>query len=127
VKKILGLLFLVFVISGCFPFGGQQRTIVGNYQLEQWEDFETYYLCKKGEEFSGGGLIEGTVKSLGWNSNYIVAKRYSTYRGDPDGWMIIDVKSGKISGPLNDADFAARSELKSIQTFEPDAAWNKLK
>jgi len=96
------LLLLLTVMSGCFPGDGQQRTIVGDYRLHQWEDDKTYYLHKRGQDDSsqGGSIIGGTVLQIGWNNHYIVAKRYSIYRGDADGWMIIDTQSGAISGPF---------------------------
>jgi hypothetical protein len=81
----------------------------GRLQLEQWEDGNTYYLNKKGHKGSGsgGGLLDGTVQRIGWSQRYIVAKRYSTFRGDPDGWMVIDLQSGEITGPFSDAEFSA--------------------
>jgi hypothetical protein len=115
-------------MSGCFPGDGTQRTIVGDYRLHQWEDGTTYYLHKRGQDDSsqGGSIIGGTVIRIGWSSHYILAERHSIYRGDPDGWMIIDVQSGVISGPFSDADFRARPEAQGIQIYEVSEAWRKL-
>ena len=121
-SEIILLLFLATLV-GCSQ---QQRKIVGSYRLEQWEDFKTYYLDKKGQENSGGGIINGVVLRIGWNDRYIVAERHANYRGDSDGWMIIDVKSDVISGPFNEADFHARPEAKDIQIYEAGEAWKKL-
>jgi len=129
-KRLLALLALVLalsvVFSGCFPFGVQQRKIAGDFSLEQWEDSTTYYLRKRGADNSGGGVIEGTVDRIGWSERYIVVKRRSLFRGDPDGWMIIDLKSKVIVGPFSDADFSVRSQSKNIETFAPGEAWKKL-
>jgi hypothetical protein len=117
------LLVAVFT-SGC----GSQHKIVGDYRLEQFEDFKTYYLHKRGLDDSsqGGSIIGGSVIRLGWNSRCIVAERHSIYRGDADGWMIIDVQSGAISGPLSETDFQARAEIQGIQIYKASEAWKKL-
>ena len=72
------------------------------------------------------GAIEGTVDRIGWSERYIAVKRRSLFRGDPDGWMIIDLKSKVIVGPLSDEDFGDRSQSKDIETFTPAEAWEKL-
>ena len=111
-------------MTGC----GRGRTVAGAFQLEQWEDRKTYYLHKSGLDDSsmGGSVIGGTVLRIGWNSRFIVAERYSFYRGDPDGWMIIDVVSGAFSGPFLEAEFRARPEAQGIQIYEVSEAWKKL-
>jgi len=118
------MLLLVVALSGC----EQQHKIAGDYRLEQFEDGETYYLHKRGHDDSseGGSIIGGTVLRLGWNSRYIVAERHSIYRGDADGWMIIDVQSGAMLGPFNEADLHTNSEVQGIQIFEVSEAWKKL-
>jgi hypothetical protein len=30
--------------TGCFPGGGEERRLVGDFRLEQWEDGTMYYL-----------------------------------------------------------------------------------
>ena len=124
---IIGSLVLVF-IAILFVFGGWERKVVGKYRLEQFEDFKTYYLHKAGQDDSaeGGSIIGGIVLRIGWSSRYIVAERHSIYRGDPDGWMIIDVESGKISGPFTETAFQARPESKGIQIYEASEAWKRL-
>lgn len=122
--RVLSLLCLTCFLSGC----GNERTIKGAFRLEQWEDGETYYLHRRSQDdsASGGGIIEGTVRRLGWNNRFILVDRHSNYRGDPDGWMIIDVRSEKIIGPFTDAELRARSEASGIQTYRINEAWKKL-
>jgi hypothetical protein len=121
-------LLIVFLISGCFPGDGQQRTIVGDYRLHQWEDGQTYYLHKRGQDDSaqGGSIIGGTVVRIGWSSRYILVERHSIYRGDPDGWIIIDVQSGTMSGPFAEADLQAHPESKDIKIYGASEAWKIL-
>jgi hypothetical protein len=99
------------------------RRVEGPYRLEQFESGK-FYLEKAGAPETGGGCIEGTVEQIGWTSGFIFAKRYSTYRGDPDGWMIIDVAKQSIVGPITDPDF--RQKYPSVQTLSPEEAWKKL-
>jgi hypothetical protein len=118
------LCFIALLVTGC----GNERTVAGAFRLEQWEDGTTFYLHKRGLDDSaqGGSVIGGTVLRLGWSSRFVVAERHSIYRGDPDGWMIIDVQSGAISGPFTDAEFKARPESQGIQIHEANEAWRRL-
>jgi len=121
--SILALSLLV-AASGC----ERQHTIVGDFRLEQFEDGQTYYIHKRGQDDSpeGGSIIGGTVLKLGWSSKYIVAERHSIYRGDPDGWMIIDAQTGVITGPFTDEDFRKHPEAQGIQIYEVSEAWKRL-
>ena len=112
-------LLLVFCATGC---NQNQRTVSGLYRLELFE--ERYYLEKAGVEESGGGCIDGAVQEIGWTNGFIFARRYSTYRGDPDGWMIIDVSKQSIIGPLTGAEF--RLKYPAVQTLSPEDAWKRL-
>lgn len=119
------LIGLAFLLSGC---GLQQRRIAGDYRLEQWEDFKTYYLHRRGHDDSaeGGSIIGGTVLQIGWSDRFIVAKRQSISRSDPDGWMIIDVRSDTMTGPFTDAEMRGRSDVQGIEILEVSEAWKKL-
>lgn len=118
----------LILLSVLFPGCDNRRRIVGGYQLEQWEDGHTYYLHRSGQDDSanGGSIIEGTVLRLGWSSRYVVAKRYSIFRGDPDGWMIIDVQTGAITGPFSDTEIQTHSESKGIKIYDAPDAWKML-
>jgi len=118
------MLSLFVVVSGC----EQQHTIAGDYRLEQFEDGQTYYLHKRGHDDSadGGSIIGGIVLRLGWSSRYIVAERHSIYRGDPDGWMIIDVQTGAMTGPFTETDLRKHSEVSGIQIYEVSESWKRL-
>jgi hypothetical protein len=123
---LLTLFCAALLCSGCFPGGGKERKLAGDFLLEQWEDGTTYYLRRRGHDSQGGGIIEGTVVRIGWSSRYILAQRYSIFRGDPDGWMIIDVQSGSITGPFTDAQLQARPEASGITTLPVAEAWRRL-
>jgi hypothetical protein len=121
VRGFLRCLALLPVLVTCLPFGGSERRIAGPYRLEQWEDGATYYLRGPGEDpDGGGGLLEGTVTRIAWTRGVIVARRYANFRGDPDGWMVIDVRARTLTGPLSDSALAARPDLAAIRTMPPD-------
>jgi len=111
-------------MAGC----DQQRKVAGDYRLQQWEDGQTYYLHKRGHDDSseGGSIIGGTVLRIGWSARYVLAERHSIYRGDPDGWMIIDVQTGSTRGPLTEADLRGRPESQGITIYEAGEAWKRL-
>lgn len=118
------LCLVALLMTGC----ANERTVAGAFRLELFEDGTTYYLHKRGQDDSsqGGSIIGGTVLRLGWSSRYIVAERHSIYRGDPDGWMVIDVQSGTMSGPFTETEFQARPEAQRIQIYQVSEAWKKL-
>ncbi|MEI8045359.1 MAG: hypothetical protein WCL11_28370 [Verrucomicrobiota bacterium] len=126
--RLFTLICMAVLLAGCFPGGGTQRKIAGDFSLEQWEDGTTYYLHRRGHADSseGGSIIGGTVLRIGWSNRYIVAQRHSIYRGDPDGWMIIDVQTGDISGPFTDAQLQARDDVRGIVTHPVAEAWRSL-
>jgi len=101
---------------------------VGEFRLEQWEDGSTFYLPRRGHDDSsqGGSIIGGTVTRIGWGTSGILAQRDSIWRGDPDGWMIIDVRTGSISGPFTDAELQRRPEAHDITTAPTREAWRRL-
>jgi hypothetical protein len=123
--KQLALLFLLVpLLGGC----NRGRTVVGGYRLEQFHENNNFYLHKDGVDDSkiGGSIIEGVVLNIGWNERFIVAERHSFYRGDPDGWMIIDVRSGTIAGPFKESELRARAEVRGMEIFPVSEAWEKL-
>jgi hypothetical protein len=120
------ILLVAFCLVGCDldPFNLNQRRVRGPFILQRFET-QLYYIHKEGEELAvGGGYLEGTVQEIGWTDSLVFARRYSTFRGDPDGWMILDVKGQSMSGPLSDAAF--RERYPGVKTYSPQDAWEKL-
>jgi hypothetical protein len=124
--RAFAYMMLLFCAAGCMdqdPLNLSQRKVAGHYMLERFESGQ-FYLQKQGTNQDGGGCIEGTVKAIGWTNGFIFAKRYSTYRGDPDGWMVIDITKQSMAGPLSEAEF--RRKYPAVQTLSPEDAWKKL-
>jgi len=129
------LSFILFCLSSCIFDGGRANKIVDNYSLHRWEDGYTFYIVsnKWGEPDDGwglGGLIKGTVQKIGWNEDYIFVERKAHFGGDPDGWMIIDVNTNKITGPFTDEEFKDKQqkliEDKTVKIYDPAEAWKVL-
>ena len=106
-------------------FGGSlDRTISGAYGLHYFETGE-YYINGPGGS-SSGGVLRGTVVELGWGKDTILAKRKANFGGDPDGWMVIDVPSQKIKGPVSENERSTDPLLSKIKTYPPETAWKIL-
>lgn len=119
VRRCLALLLLLACATGC---DSNQRRVNGPYRLELFES--KFFLKQAGVEETGGGCIEGAVDEIGWANGFIFARRYATYRGDPDGWMIIDVNKRSMTGPISETEF--REKHPDVLTLPPEQAWKKL-
>jgi hypothetical protein len=103
------------------------RKLAGDYFLHRWEDGNTYYLEDRTRDTRiGGGVIGGVVAQVGWSDAIILVKRRSTFAGDPDGWMIVDVRKKTVSGPYPPEQVGAIANAKGIHVVEAKDAWAKL-
>jgi hypothetical protein len=98
------LLGATFACIGVFDvFNRSTAKLPGGYCLELEREFSHYRIqdCSgKRSIVEGVGVLEGTVESIGWNDRSIVAWRSSCCSAG-DGFMIIDVVSDRIEGPLS--------------------------
>ena len=101
-----------------------RRVVAGDYYLT---NVETWYLLedRKADRQTGCGVIEGHIKQLGWNDNWIIAWRKSCI-GESDGWMIVDVQKKEVAGPVSDDELARRIELRKLERVDPRTAWKRL-
>ena len=108
------------------PFHLSYRVVSGTFVLHRWEDGKTYYLESADHEADGGGVLNGVVTQIGWNANYIVARRHAIFGGDPDGWMIVDVHQKSVRGPFDDRQINEMAETRGIKTLSPEQAFKDL-
>ena len=122
------LLVLIAFLVGCDqdPFHRGERVIAGRFRLMQWEDEQTYYLITPDTRNSGGGLIDGTVHRIGWDTSRIVIERHPLV-GDSLDWIVIDLHTRNLAGPYAKAQFDELSYVHAIPLVSPDAAWKKLR
>ena len=124
---LMSVFILTAALSACDqdPFHRAERTIADTVRLMQWEDETTYYLLTPETRDSIGGLIEGTVRRIGWDSSYIVVERHPIV-GDSLDWVVIDVHSARVAGPYGTDQFLALPHLPSIPLITPDNAWARV-
>jgi hypothetical protein len=127
----LGLLSIIMVValvvSACMdqdPFRLSERSVAGGYRLLQWED-GTYYLVDQ-DHPDGGGVVEGTVIRIGWNSETILVERRALAAIDKNGLMVIDVNKRTIQGPLPIESADSTPELAGIELVPAAEAWGRL-
>lgn len=112
---------ITLLLCGCNPSHGQ---LSGGYYMERFDEGRTsYYVGAPGKEVNGGGVFDGTVQEIGWNKDWILARVRRIYRGDPDGWYLLNVKTGQITGPLQSSELKTNPALLNIRTIEPAAVF----
>lgn len=125
-KKPFLAISLLITISACVDmdlFGASTRDIIGDYELKQWEDNETYYLLGPNE--TPWGAIDGAVLELGWNEQYIVVLQKDN--GNGGGWRVINVSTDVISRLQTKQEILSKSkELSEIKTVPAKFAWEKI-
>ena len=106
------------------PLGLSERAIGANYVLERAES--NYFLIDANHPDTVGGVIEGVVLAIGWDQQRIVVERHSIFRGDPDGFLIIDLKTRAMRGPLTREALTADPEVGAIKLLPAAQAWESL-
>src|SRR5258708_32972703 len=104
-------LFSSIFFFGC---GGSTTALVDGYRLERFNENGKYYVIAPENDLSGGGGFEGTVETLGWDQEWILARVTRLAHSDTNGWYALDLKAHHINGPIPE------SELKT------NVAWSKI-
>jgi hypothetical protein len=118
---LIAFLFSLGTLTGCLD-SWSRKSISADYYLERLDTL--YYLQRKGHEVDGVGLVEGTVERVGRSGTIILVLRHACFRGDPDGWMVIDTKSHKVAGPISDSE--RQTQFPAIVCYPVHEAWKKL-
>ena len=111
----------VFWLS-CFPGGDTSKKISGKFSLLRTEANKYYVVARDESQDDMSGVLNGTITKIGWNSDCIVAYRKATVSADPDGWMTIDVTSGRIEGPFSESVIRSRPQCSSVVVRDVEAA-----
>jgi hypothetical protein len=108
-----------FLFCGC---NQSQRQLSGGYYLERFDEGgPSYYVDAPGKPLDGGGVFDGAVQEIGWNKEWILARVTRLYQGDSNGWYVLNIKTGQVTGPIPDDQIKTNSGIKTIKT-EPVAA-----
>lgn len=122
------IVIVMMIQTSCMdqdPFGRSTRDILGEYELEQWEDGSTYYL--KGPSAlknQAWGALEGTVGRIGWSGNTILV--WQNDCGSGEGWRMIDTKKKEVSSIISQERIDHDPHLKMITIDTAMEAWKKL-
>lgn len=123
-------------LSGCLGDALKPMAqVTGGYCLERWDEGATFYTlvaCSPTATLRGttdNGILDGNVRSIGWNERFIVVKRFPL--GPPEDWLIVDTREQRIDGPYSDRGFAERlaatEALAGIRIYAVSEAWRVLK
>lgn len=108
-NRVAALIASAVLSIGC----DRMRCDFGNgYYLERFSENGLYYVHTSGDN-PGVGVFEGTVERIGVTNDFVTAFVRKCYRGDPDGWYVLNTKSTKIVGPLSES---AIQELAGLST-----------
>lgn len=106
-------------------------SVTGGYSIARRSEGTVTFLLVRGSEGEteqGGGVLNGRVERIGWSAEVIVAWRRGVRGGD--GWMVVDVETGKVSGPFSDTEFAEVQgqdpRLKAVKVEGVVEVWQRL-
>lgn len=116
-------LALLFSVLGC---SSQRVPVVGSYYLEKFSENGRFYMRQPGDR-SNGGVFDGYLLYIGANEDVVIAYVKRLYRGDPDGWYTLDVKTGKVSRPLSESERNKLCNKNGIACESVDAIWARKK
>jgi hypothetical protein len=123
-----GIVVFLLALTACDsdPFGVNDRAIVGDYELYRFPENEKFYLHDRTlSNNGGGGVIDGTITRLGWSEKHIVVWRKPLSAGDPSGWMVVNVATKEITGPLLGKDISVK-RVNGINVKDVEKAWMQL-
>jgi hypothetical protein len=98
------------------------------WSLAQAEDGR-YLLRRKQADATDAAWRGGEFTSIGIGPNHIFV-RSPAYKNDPEGWRIIDLRSGAggaVNGPYGDSEFMSRPEVRGVRFMKPEEAWEFMK
>ena len=127
----LAVVAAAVVQMGCIAdILGDSRRLPGGYYVECWDRERGHYtLGGPTHSADAGGVLKGRLELLGWNDDYIVAWRVPMVAGDGKGWMIVDIRTHAVRGPLTteqlDTLRASDSSLDSVVIKPPEELWTR--
>ena len=128
IDSVLILVLAAAAVLACDqdPFGVNDRWIGGDYELYRFPENDKFYLDDRSLDHPGGGVLEGTIERIGWDDRTIVAWRHPMFGGNPAGWMVVDIDTKAISGPLAGVTRDAE-QVNGIPVRDVLDAWNDLR
>lgn len=117
---VFASIICLIIFCGCDsdPFGRNLSKITGKYLIENDDSASPilYYIVEKGTD-SPGGVFEGIVKKVAWKEDRLLVDVQKLSSGDLSGWYILDIRSERITGPINDPKEIALYHVVPIEAF----------
>lgn len=125
---IISLVFISLFIAGCFALPAHEEIIVDDYGLFAADTIEQTVLCKF-EEKSFRTVVDSMIFSVGWNDEYIIAKRHpytDKYGMEIDRkvieYYIVELDSESVFGPFVLEEYRAKKKELGI---DPNLGFSK--
>ncbi|MFT4175264.1 MAG: hypothetical protein QM627_01295 [Luteolibacter sp.] len=106
------ILPVLFLLAGC-----SGKSVGDNYYIRCLEEGDPYlYYLEKNGERTPGGVFDGIVKEIAWQGDEVVARVQRLSSSDKSGWYKLNIKTGKMEGPIEDFEIYQGSAMK-IEDF----------
>lgn len=128
----LSVLFLVALTSCDLPFFGPgifdyQYNLSGRYGMYRSSSHEVIVVKSVSSSPDTETVVPKTVTGIAWDSDFILASREdreSSAASKSSDYWIIDVKSGKVYGPLSESAFTEKRKAlrvsEKLTLVDPD-------
>ncbi|WP_042351613.1 DUF3997 domain-containing protein [Bacillus massiliigorillae] len=116
----------VLFLTGCPGASDFDVDLPGEYSIVRLSAHEVKIAPKTSANGWGKAIIPTKVIEAGWNNQYIIAKQVELMKDPkrnngmeiPDEknyhYWILEIKNGKVTGPLDDADFTKKKQEYQI-------------
>lgn len=104
--KIIKIFILYSSLVSCAWFDSGEKKIIGDYVVG-WIDISCSMSIIKDHHFQ----MKGQIYAVGWNEEFIIAKRHPECNQDITDYYIIDINKNSLSvkagvfGPFNENEF----------------------
>ena len=118
------LLIIVFLmgigtcccLSPIFVGSAYREDMVAGYAVWAIDALDEAAVVRKTSPHGAVHVVGPTISAYGWNNDFILAKQH------PANWFIIEVKGGKVHGPLTKEQYM---ELRQTLGVPSDLAFTK--
>jgi hypothetical protein len=108
------IVFLLLIFAGCGSFG-QTDQIIGDYVIYSQDSLSDSQIMRKNKNGTLTSVIEPYVFAIGWDNNYIIAKRNIRTLGQKKvEWYIINVSTDNLFGPFSEEVFKEKKRQLGI-------------
>ena len=120
----------IIIVLWLCGYSTDHRQLTRGYYLDRdLNGAPIYYLYgpghAPGDTMDGGGVFDGTVHKIGWNSHWLIAKVVRIYGGDPNGWYTLNFKTGQVAGPITKTQLQKDIKSWQIKVITPESLYDR--